>query len=306
METITNNTNDIPRFREAFARVQDKIAAVPDSELPTINVDIVAASTMVMGVLSGIVALRDRFVQELPTFDIKLLDDLETYTLACTHAHIEHLAASTPPESVPALADEAARTRDLLYSDVSAAAKRGLISGEKLNALKGTNGHRNIATDVLTLAGILRSNWSKLDGKCAITLAELDHAESLSYRLLHALGVREQSAPAVAQAAQTRLRAYALFASRYNQVRRGVHYLRWDHDDAEEIAPSLYTGRGGRRKTSGDTSAEVGSVAAGAHPPAEVSANANASSPPATASLAAAASTPRIPVGMPGSDPFGN
>lgn len=37
------------------------------------------------------------------------------------------------------------------------------------------------------------------------------------------------------------LRAYALFARAYDEVRRVVTYLRWHERDADQIAPCLYT-----------------------------------------------------------------
>jgi len=48
---------------------------------------------------------------------------------------------------------------------------------------------------------------------------------------------------------EIRARAFSLLMRTYGQVQRAVEYLRWDHGDAQEIAPSVYTGsRGGRRQ----------------------------------------------------------
>ncbi len=163
-----------------------------------------------------ILALRPRFVAELPLFDIKLLDKLEDYTLAATHAHTQYLGADTPAEAIPELSEDAVKTRELLLSDASALAKRGYLSEGKLLELKGTNGYRNTASDVLTLAGILRDNWPKISGKTCVSLEELDAAESLGYRLLNALGFREQGPATVASVAQARQRSYTLFANAYD------------------------------------------------------------------------------------------
>ena len=68
-------------------------------------------------------------------------------------------------------------------------------------------------------------------------------------QLLAALGERGQPLD-IAQAegaAERRLRAFALFMRAYDACRRAIAYLRWDEDDADTIAPSLFKGRGGRR-----------------------------------------------------------
>jgi len=44
-----------------------------------------------------------------------------------------------------------------------------------------------------------------------------------------------------------------LVVNTYDEVRRAVHYLRWREGDAEEIAPSLYSGRRRRSKRDEDS-----------------------------------------------------
>lgn len=71
----------------------------------------------------------------------------------------------------------------------------------------------------------------------------------LGERLVRAAGVRDQAPAAVADVALIRQHALALLVNAYDEVRRGVSFLRWREGDVETIAPSLYTGRP-RRKTS--------------------------------------------------------
>ena len=46
---------------------------------------------------------------------------------------------------------------------------------------------------------------------------------------------------------ERRVRAYTLFVRAYDQCRRAATYLRWGEEDADEIAPSLFANRGGRK-----------------------------------------------------------
>lgn len=126
-------------------------------------------------------------------------------------------------------------------------AKRGIVDGERLKQLKGAVGFRNLATDLVSLGALVRENWTAIGGKTALSLADLDKAEVLGDRILTAVGLREQGPAVVAEAADIRQRAFSLFASAYDEARRAVNFLRWNEDDADTIAPSLYGGRSRRK-----------------------------------------------------------
>src|SRR5688572_5909064 len=97
---------------------------------------------------------------------------------------------------------------------------------------------------------MMREKWSEVQGRTALQAAELDAAEALADRLVSGVGAREQGPTIVLEAADRRRRAFSLFARAYDQARRAVIYLRWDQGDADDIAPSLYAGRGGSRRRS--------------------------------------------------------
>jgi hypothetical protein len=240
---------EVPRFRDAYDHLIDEIRAVPDSDLIIVNIDIPTSVTTALGALPEIVALRPRVVSEMPNYDIVRFDKLEAYTLAVGHAHALFLAASTPTESIDELSSQAVATREMLFSDASALAKRNLVDRQRLSELKGANGYRNTAFDVMALAAMLRDAWPNIVGKTALELSELDRAEMLADRLLTAVGLRDQGPAIIAEASENRQKAFTLFVSAYDYVRRAVSFLRWSEEDVERIAPSLYAGRGtGRRK----------------------------------------------------------
>ena len=88
--------------------------------------------------------------------------------------------------------------------------------------------------------------------------------------------------------------AFALFAKKYDELRRAVWFVRWQEGDADEYAPSLYAGRGSRKS---DETAPAEPPAAG-----NVTAAPAPTAPPAPA-MSAAAPNP-APAGAPGSSPF--
>lgn len=272
------------RIRSAFEKHAATIEAVPDADLRAINVDVPVAITTTLGSWAEIQSHRAVIAAELPSFDLARFDKLEEYTLALAHAHAAWVSATKTTEPLPALVEEATKLRDLLYSDATALSKRGLFEAQTLTEYKTSTGYRALAFDLLGLGQKLSERWITIEGKTAISTDDLRRAEDFAERILQAVGAKEQHTEAVAEASRLRQRAYSLYFDAYDQARRAITYLRWDHDDLEEIIPSLFLGRGGRKK------AEPAADAAPAN-----GGRAGAASPTAPGTPA---------VALPGGDPF--
>ncbi|WP_437980893.1 hypothetical protein [Sorangium sp. So ce117] len=100
--------------------------------------------------------------------------------------------------------------------------------------------------------------------------------------------------PGPTEAADRRARAFSLLVHAYDQTRRAVAYLRWDEEDADTIAPSLYKGRTGRATAHSDTVAAPGdeAPAAPAAPGAATPAAPNGTAAPAALNGTAAPAVP--------------
>jgi hypothetical protein len=288
VRTETQETGQALRFQEAYDRMLPEIRAVDPSDLVPLNIDVQTAYTTVIGALPNLRSVAADIQAAVIGFDPKSLDQLEDYARALASAHAICNMASTPTESLPALAQAGAEIRENLLNDATALARRRLIDGERLKALKGPVGYRNLGFDLLELSTLLRSNWKAIENKTPVQLSELDEAQTMADRLLSAVGEREQSRAVVAEVAKIRHQAFSLLVKAYDQARRAVQFVRWNGDDAEDVAPSLYAARAaGRRKNGSDVKA------------------ASADSPAAAASAAAAQpATAVAPVGLPGSSPF--
>jgi hypothetical protein len=124
-----------------------------------------------------------------------------------------------------------------------------LINGERLKHVKRSNGHRGLASDVLTLCTVYKEAWADIEGKTPFTQAELVRIGTLALELVNAVALREQAPLIVGETALIRQRAFTLFVNAYDDARRAVHYLRAKAGDGDQIAPSLYGGRSARRRT---------------------------------------------------------
>jgi hypothetical protein len=85
----------------------------------------------------------------------------------------------------------------------------------------------------------LRAQFAELRG---FDLASFDKLRDYALALGHAHAMYPAAGGA---AVALRQRAFTLFATTYDEVRRAVSYLRWHDGDGDDIAPSLFACRGG-------------------------------------------------------------
>jgi hypothetical protein len=241
------DVSTVSRLQQAYQRTFEAMSGLTPADLTPINLDVPSVYTLGSGALLKIRSYRERILA-LPDIWRSLVEKIDDYLLALGHAQALYIAASTPVASIPELYAQLLKQREMLLADSTALATRGLIPGDKLKELRGPISHSDTAFDVLALASILRTNASSIAGKSALTLSDLERAETLADQLLAALGERVVSEEQASSAVLNRQRAFTLFVRAYDEVRRGLVYLRWHDGDADEIAPSLYSSRVGRRR----------------------------------------------------------
>ena len=235
----------------AFAVVEPELEGV--TRVLPINVDIPRAVSVAVGVVPHLLALRPRFVEELPKHPVHLLDKLMTYALAAWYAHLLALPA-TSQDTLKQLKEEAAKLRETLLVAAEALGHKGVIDADRVADIRSGQGDLDMANDLVMLAALFAEAWEVVKNKTAIDWAEVDRASHLGPELLIALGARDQPTmpqPRMADPAERRARAFTLLVNAYDACRRAVTYLRWEEDDADIIAPSLFANRGKGRPGSG-------------------------------------------------------
>ena len=239
-----------PRAEAAFELIKPEMAKLDPESLGKINIDISQAVSITLGVLPGLVFLRPSLAK-LPDFEIALFDKLETYALGAWYAHLLALPPASASNPVQPLLEEATALRARLLGDAEALAARELLDRESVQTIRSGQGNLDTANDLVALSALLGASWAKIEHKTAATAEEVHRAGDLGPLLIAALGVREHGTTATpAEAADRKVRAFTLFTTAYDQVRRAVTYLRWNEGDADSLAPSLYKGRGGSRGAS--------------------------------------------------------
>ncbi|HET9934188.1 MAG TPA: hypothetical protein VFQ35_25975 [Polyangiaceae bacterium] len=232
----------------AYQQLLPELDAVPRDELVPITVDVPSVVTLVVGSLPEILHVVGAIQKVAPELDAARIQRLRTYALALNYAHARYLSAAPARNNLDALVTEATQRFATLSTDAAALVKRGLINGEELEDLGSPAGYKSVAVALTRFATVLTASWDKIEGKCAITREELDSTLRLAELILTTVGLKEQGATKLDSATDYRLRAFFLLSREYDRVRQAVTFVRWTERDADQIAPSIYTGRTARRR----------------------------------------------------------
>lgn len=270
-------------WEQAYESVKSDLLALSPDAFLAINLDIPSAVATAAGVLPEVKTLRAQIQTALPGFNIDRFDKLPQYAMAAGHADSMLAVSTGPQDQLRTLVEEAGDLRQVLRSDAQALAKRGLIAPTSLTNLSGLRGYKNIAADLRKLVNILRADWGSLESKCATTKPEIDRAALLSSSLIQGVGLREQGPSELSDLAEMRVRAYSLFVSTYQDVRRAVAYLRGTEGDVDSIIPSLHASRNRRtKKVKEPVLEDTTAISVGEVPPAATVDAPSATVPPPT------------------------
>ena len=299
----TTNTAALPEpdttvLEAAYARRLPEIMAM-DAADGVRGLDVEQAVVTIRGAMPEINALRAEMAA-CTHVDQALVLGLEDYTWAAdaANARVGALGAKAPAE-LGALYERAIELRDSLFAHASSLARGGVLPAMWIDGPKKSAGYKNTAADVKRCGLAILDRWTEAQGKTPLTEVELRAAVQVGIDLTNAAGAREQAPVKAAEVVEIRNRAVALMARAYDEVRRAVTYLRWHEGDAEEIAPSLFAGRGGR----GRVASEV-EVAGEVDGETDGGAGSSSAAPNGGANGNASPSVNPIPPGFPGASPF--
>ena len=231
-------------FKRALVSLMPALLAIHEKRLRPVNLDLPAATTLVVGVTRALRTLRpemERWFGEEMASDV---DRLELVARAAAQAHAQYITADEEDDVQPLVAG-AAEVRAGLVAEIASLGARKRIVPTDLGPLRGGKGYANLGFDVLQLVSFLTAAWEKIEHATGYSMAELEAAEGLANQLITAVGRRGQAVRS--READIRERAFTLLFETYDRVRRMVVFLRWEQGDADRIAPSLHRPRRGRR-----------------------------------------------------------
>jgi hypothetical protein len=227
---------------EAYARVLPEAMALPEAQIRALNVDVQKIVLIAMSALKRLPAVEAE-LRALSWFPTEQLDRVADYTLALYSAHIRYCFTSRPAEKVPELNEAAVMWREILLTEARSLVARKHLQGEQLKKLVSNHGYRRVARDLAGLAQIFKDNWERIKNDTGLKDTHVAEADKLAFKLTYAISKRVFSPEQISAARDIRARIFTLLYRAYEQLRRGVQYLRWQGDIAEKMIPSLYSGR---------------------------------------------------------------
>ncbi len=237
---------DMEDVQQAYKRVQQLIEAQDPNDLTAQNVDVVAASSLILGVADNILTYRDRMAK-LPEFDVRHVDNLKDLAKALWFLYVTNLPTPEPADA-PALVEEvtALRAKLILWARPLAASEK--LSQKALDkVLDGNNSTLDKAGDLVALVSMYRADWDGVKDMCGVTVADLDRGALIGPAVFAWASRRDNdpAKPTSSGSLQVR-KAWTLLDRAYAQCRRGIAYFRFDDGDADTIAPNVRRNAGAR------------------------------------------------------------
>ncbi len=256
----------------AFEKHKAEIEEATKGPLEPLNVDI-ATSVRVMLTACG---NAGPYRAELAKLGQDVVPVLETRAQALSYAHALHQWTLETPSAVETLAAEVMEARRVLVSALELVQLRGVIANTAIK-LQGTTSYVAMALDVRAISSAFIASWEQVGKQIGGDIQAVNDAMVLADKLISAVAAAAEIKEKLKGAALTRLAAWTLAVNSYRELQRGIGYIRFHNDDAEQIAPSLFDKAKPRKKVvEGEKPAEdLGALV----PPAPVNGSASPNTP---------------------------
>ena len=251
----------------AFKRVEPDALALPEEQFSSVNLDIVGATSIILGVLDRVLPFRERMAK-LPEFDIRNVDCLEDRAKAAWYAYVVNLPEPEPRDFQP-LFEECKTLRTTLLAWAEPLVFVGQFEKSSIDKIKEGSGHKDIPSDVVALVSLYRSKWDTIKNMCGVLEAHLERGATIAPIVFATIARRENRALYIQTEGAQRVRRFWTLADRsYNQCQRALQYLLWGSDDAKMILPSLRRNQSTRGTPQEDTSTDTPATPVTPAPPA--------------------------------------
>jgi hypothetical protein len=258
---------DLEGAEHAYNRVKAELDALKVEDLAIVNVDVVSAASIALGVSDRILAFRDRMAK-LPEFEIRCVDNLVDYIKATWYAYVTNLPEPEPADAEQMI-QEVAALRAKLLRWAGPLVEEGYFEAAAIAKIREGSGNKDTPSDLVALVGLYRAKWPEIRDMCNVTEENLARGAQIGPAVFGLVSRREaRGSAALSDAALRVRRAWALLDHAYTECRRALQFLRFKEGDADSIAPSLRR-NSGTRSTSESTqtspsSTNTGGAGAGA------------------------------------------
>ena len=245
MATTTVQFQDLEDAELAYNRVKGEIEALSTTDLAPLNVELVSATSLALGVSDRILTFRERMAK-LPEFDIRSIDRLVDYAKAAWYVYVTNLPVPEPADAAN-LIEEVGKLRAKLLMWAVPLVGAGKFEESAIAKIKEGSGNKDAPSDVVALVGLYRAKWDEIKSMCGVTEEDLNRGAQIGPAVFALVSRREAKTSASTPEGSLRVRrAWTLLDRAYTQCRRALQFLRAEEGDADLIAPSLRKNSGTR------------------------------------------------------------
>lgn len=113
--------------------------------------------------------------------------------------------------------------------------------------LQMTTSHHATVEDVRAIATVFLANWSKVGAHIGNSAAHVEEALQAADKLMAALAASDQIQEKVRGTSAMRAAAWTLAYRAHRELERSIAFVRFHHEDADHIVPSLFIRMKSRR-----------------------------------------------------------
>ncbi len=243
---------DFEDVGSAYKRVEAELEALDATALSPMNLDVVTAASVVLGVADGVLSYRAR-IAKLPEFDMVHIDKLVDYAKAVWFLHATNQPAVSAKEA-DALIKEAGDLRAKLLVWALPLVAGGHFTEEAVARVRDGGGFKDLASDLVGLVAMYRSKWETVGLIIGVTEQEIERAAQLGTAVFAIAAARENTTERPTADGSLRLRrAWTRLEFAYSEARRAIDYLRTRNVPLEEIVPNLRRNAGPGKKPATET-----------------------------------------------------
>jgi hypothetical protein len=237
---------DLEDAEKAYERVKPELEALTADELSAMNVDLVSATSIALGVSERIVSHRERMAK-LPEFDVRHVDKLVDYAKAAWFVYVTNLPAPEPAEGAQ-LMNEVIELRAKMLMWATPLVGAGKFDAAAIARIREGSGNKDAAGDLVALVGLYRARWEDVKGICAVTERDLTRGAEIGPAVFAMISRREFQTSTISDGSLRVRRAWTLLDRAYGQCRRGLGFLRFEEEDTDSLAPSLRRNQGNQSR----------------------------------------------------------
>jgi hypothetical protein len=220
------------------------------------NADAFAAGLTILGVVEKIRPFMAQ-LKTLPMTPAWAVDELESRAQALLHVHSLLTTSTTPLSALPEKIERATALHKELMAGANFLALGATFDPRVVKEIPLNTSYKSLALGLRSLANLYRDKPSDA-ARLGLT-EKVEEAAILGGTIMNMIGEREMSEESAAEINVLRSRAVTLALAAYEEIQRGMAYIRYHQRDGDSYAPSLFALRkkGSRsEKASGEGDAE--------------------------------------------------